>query len=503
MLKSNVRIQQPATKATKAGKGLEVVTNGFNGLAGKRFHFIGVGGIGMSGLAMLLLKHKAIVTGSDQNPGETIDHLCEFGADIKIGHKEHNLNPQADAVVISAAIKEENPELKLARREGIRVYKYAEMLGKVFGFYQGIAISGTHGKSTTSGWLAYLLKQAGIEPNFVVGAVVTQLAGSSGIGTPFDSAQGRGPLFVAEACEYDRSFLNLKPQIAVILNIEADHLDYYKDEAEIVEAFRDFALGTKNTGIIIVNGEDKNVAKIIADPRLLENNRKIETFGFSENCNYHPANIVEKDGLYSFDVYHNKELLGSTHISVPGRHNVANALAVIAAASNAGIATKDILRLLPGFTGVDRRLMLKAKVNGITILDDYAHHPTEIRASLKAIKEHYQPKRLWCIFQPHQYSRTRFLLDDFAESFKLADITIMPEIYFVRDSQQSKKEVNAQVLVDKIRAKGSEALFIDGFDAICDYLTKQVSAGDVVVTMGAGDVWKVSDGYIQWLRKNS
>ena len=496
MLRTNVRIHPPSLKLrrTGAGKGWEVVTNGFNGLAGKRFHFIGVGGIGMSGLAMLMLKHKAIVTGSDQNPGETIDHLCQFGADIKIGHKEHNLDPAADAVVISAAIKEENPELKLARREGIRVYKYAEMLGKVFQFYQGIAISGTHGKSTTSGWLAYVLKLAGLEPNFVVGAVVTQLAGSSGVGS--------GQHFVAEACEYDRSFLNLKPQIAVILNIEADHLDYYKDEAEIVEAFRDFALGTKNSGVIIANGEDKNVAKIIADPRLLENNRKIETFGFSEDCNYHPANIVEKDGLYSFDVYHNKELLGSTHISVPGRHNVANALAVIASAQNAGIATKDILRLLPGFTGVDRRLMLKAKINGVTILDDYAHHPTEIRASLKAIKEHYQPKRLWCVFQPHQYSRTRFLLDDFAESFKLADITLMPEIYFVRDSQQSKKEVNSQVLVDKIKARGSEAMFIDGFDAICDYLTKHVRDGDVVVTMGAGDVWKVSDEFVRWLGKN-
>jgi UDP-N-acetylmuramate--alanine ligase len=492
MLRTNVGIHQPATKSRR---GWEVVTNGFNGLAAKRFHFIGIGGIGMSGLAMLVLKHKAIVTGSDQTPGETIEHLRQFGADIKIGHKEHNLNPQADAVVISAAIKEENPELKLARREGIRVYKYAEMLGKVFQFYQGIAVSGTHGKSTTSGWLAYILKLAGLEPNFVVGAIVTQLAGSSGVGS--------GQHFVAEACEYDRSFLNLKPQTAVILNIEADHLDYYKDEAEIVEAFRDFALGTKNSGVIIANGEDKNLAKIIADPRLLENNRKIETFGFSDNCNYYPANIVEKDGLYSFDVYHNKELLGKTRISVPGRHNVANALAVIAAATNAGLVTKDILRLLPGFTGVDRRLMLKAKLNNITIIDDYAHHPTEIRASLKAIKEHYQPKRLWCIFQPHQYSRTRFLLDDFAESFKLADITILPEIYFVRDSQQSRKEVNSQVLVDKIKARGSHAMFIDGFDAICDYLTKQVNAGDVVVTMGAGDVWKVADGYIQWLRKNS
>ncbi len=221
MLRTNVRIQEGRSGFDPKGlrrdkRGLEVVTNGFNGLAGKRFHFIGVGGIGMSGLAMLMLKHKAIVTGSDQTPGETIDQLSQSGADIKIGHKEHNLNPAADAVVISAAIKEENPELKLARREGIRVYKYAEMLGKVFQFYQGIAISGTHGKSTTSGWLAYLLKVAGLEPNFVVGAVVTQLAGSSGVGS--------GNHFVAEACEYDRSFLNLKSQIAVILNIEADHL---------------------------------------------------------------------------------------------------------------------------------------------------------------------------------------------------------------------------------------------------------------------------------------
>ncbi len=492
MLRMTVRTQQPAEKKRR---GWEVVTNGFNGLAGKRFHFIGVGGIGMSGLAMLLLKHKAIVTGSDQTPGETIDRLNQFGADIKLGHKEHNLDPQSDAVVISAARKEENPELKLARREGIRVYKYAEMLGKVFQFYQGIAISGTHGKSTTSGWLAYIFKLAGLEPNFVVGAVVTQLGGSSGIGS--------GQHFVAEACEYDRSFLNLKPQIATILNIEADHLDYYKDEAEIAEAFREFALGTKNSGTIIVNGEDRNIANIILDSRLRGNDRRIETFGFSEDCNYHPANMVEKDGLYTFDVYHKKELLGSTHLSIPGKHNVANALAVIAAASNAGIPIKDILRLLPGFTGVDRRLMLKAKAKDVTILDDYAHHPTEIRASLKAIKEHYRPKQLWCIFQPHQYSRTRFLLEDFAESFKHADITIVPEIYFVRDSQQSRKEVNAQVLADKIRAKGSQAMFIDGFDAICDYLTKHVSAGDVVVTMGAGDVWKVSDGYIQWLRKNS
>jgi UDP-N-acetylmuramate--alanine ligase len=416
-----------------------------------------------------------------------IDRLNSSGADIKIGHKEHNLDPASDAVVISAAIRDDNPELKLARQLGIRVYKYAEALGKVFNSYSGIAISGTHGKSTSSAWLAYILKNAGVDPTFIVGADIPQLDGNSGI--------GEGKWFVAEACEYDRSFLNLKPQIGCILNIEPDHLDYYKDEAEIVEAFGDFAKGIKPDGILIANGQDLNVAKIIKN--------RCETFGFDKKCNFYADKITENTGLYEYDVYHNNQLLGRTRNSIPGKHNVANALAVIAAAVNAGVEPGTVLRILPGFTGVDRRLMLKAKINGITILDDYAHHPTEIRASLKAIKEHYKPKRLWCVFQPHQYSRTRFLLDDFAESFKLADITVMPEIYFVRDSQESKKVVNARVLVDKIMARGSQAIFIDGFEAICEYLTKNVGPGDVVVTMGAGDVWKVADGIIQWLRENS
>jgi UDP-N-acetylmuramate--alanine ligase len=505
MVRASAGIRQAETRTHRR---YEVVTNGFNGLAGKRFHFIGAGGIGMSGLAALLVKHRAIVTGSDQAGGAVIDRLRLWGADIRIGHKEHNLDPATDAVVISAAIREENPELKLARQLNIRVYKYAEMLGRLFNCYSGIAVAGTHGKSTTSGWLAYLLKQAGLDPNFIVGANIPQLGSNSGIGNPFDSTpptttfegkQGRCPWFVAEACEYDRSFLNLKPQIGVILNIEQDHLDYYKDEAEIVEAFCDFAKGIKPNGILIANGEDSNVAKVIG---ALPASVRCETFGLAERCNWRAVNLDEGDGLYAFDVCRDGRQVGRVRISVPGKHNVTNALAVVASAVNAGVEPGEVLRLLPGFTGVDRRLMLRAKIKGITILDDYAHHPTEIRASLKAIKEHYQPRRLWCVFQPHQYSRTRFLLDDFAESFRLADITIVPEIYFVRDSQQSRREVNSQVLVDRIRARGSEAMFIDGFAAICDYLTKQVRSGDAVVTMGAGDVWKVADGYIQWLGKN-
>jgi UDP-N-acetylmuramate--alanine ligase len=513
MKQPNTRTRQ---KKIKAVHRYEVAgPNNSLSLAGMRFHFIGAGGIGMSGLAQLLIKHNAIVAGSDHTASDVVDRLCRIGADIKIGHSAQNLSPDTDAVVISAAIKEDNPELKLVRKRGYKVYKYAQMLGELMSRYEGIAISGTHGKSTTSGWLVYLLKQAGVDTNFIIGAKINQIGSSSGVA---DSQGDRpktgsskpafGGFFVAEACEYDRSFLNLKPKIACILNIEQDHLDYYRDEDEIVEAFGKFARGTKPDGVIIANGQDANVAKIISR---LGAHQRCETFGLDlsarrsadESCNYYAKNIVLNDGLYSFDVYHNGKLLGVTRISLPGKHNIMNALAVVAMAVNAGIDSGQALGLLPGFTGVERRVMLKGCFGQVTILDDYAHHPTEIRASLQAIRERYKPKRIWCVFQPHQYSRTRFLLDDFAESFKLADVTIVPEIYFVRDSQKEKKEINAQMLVERIRNKGTEAIFIDGFAAICDYLKSNVTEGDLVVTMGAGDIWKVADEYIQWLRRNS
>jgi UDP-N-acetylmuramate--alanine ligase len=475
-----------------SGKYKAAVIQGKLSVAGTRFHFIGAGGIGMSGLAQLMMKNEAIVTGSDETLTDIIHGLRQKGAEITIGHRERNLKVGTNAVVISAAIKEDNPELKLARQREYKVYKYAQMLGQIMDCYEGIAVSGTHGKSTTSGWLTYVLKEAGLEPNFIIGAEVSQL------GTSSEAADGK--YFVAEACEYDRSFLNLKPKIACILNIEQDHLDYYKNEDEIVETFGEFARGVKPQGVLIANGQDKNVAKII---RRIEHQLQYKTFGLDDNCNFSARNISLDDGLYTFDVYQNGTLLGATRISLPGKHNVLNALAVTAMAVNAGLEPELVLELLPGFTGIDRRLMLKGQFGGITVLDDYAHHPTEIRASLQAIRQKYQPRRIWCIFQPHQYSRTRFLLDDFAESFKLADITIVPEIYFVRDSLSAKKEVNAQILAERIQANGNEALFIDGFGAICDYLQTNAADGDVVVTMGAGDIWKVADEYIQRVGRNS
>ena len=284
MGQSNMQTYQKEVKAAHEYKVMDA--NGKPSVAGKRFHFIGAGGIGMSGLAKLLIKHKGIVVGSDQTATGVIDKLCQMGADIKIGHSDDNLNPETDAVVISAAIKESNPELKLARKRGCRVYKYAQMLGELMNCYDGIAISGTHGKSTTSGWLIYLLKQAGLDPSFIIGADITQLGSSSGTGD--------GGYFVAEACEYDRSFLNLKPRIAAILNIEQDHLDYYKNEKEIVEAFGQFALGTRVDGVLIANGQDANVTKV-ADK--LPAGLHFETFGLGKSCNFCAQNVKPNDGL--------------------------------------------------------------------------------------------------------------------------------------------------------------------------------------------------------------
>jgi len=475
------------TKAAPAWA--QIWQQGHDAVAGKRFHFIGAGGIGMSGLAHLLLKHQAVVTGSDQVHGPAISPLLQAGARIKIGHDASYVDGPVEAVVVSAAIRDDNPELQRARQRGCKVYKYAQMLGQLVNRYEGIAVAGTHGKSTTAGWLIYCLKQAGVDVNFIIGANISQLGTSS--------ATADSPYFVAEACEYDRSFLNLRPRVSCLLNIEQDHLDYYENEQQIVEAFCQFAAGTRADGVVLAHKCDANVCRVIES---LPASLRCETFGLEDDSNFSARNLRLQSGLPVFDVYRNGCHLGEGRSSLPGRHNVVNALAVVAMASHIGLPAEAVLQVLPEFTGVDRRLAFKAQLKGITVLDDYAHHPTEIRASLQAIRQRYQPRRLWCVFQPHQYSRTRFLLDDFAESFTLADVTVVPEIYFVRDTQAAQKQVNAEVLVRKIRASGSRALFIDDFTRICEYLKEEVTSGDLVVTMGAGDIWKVSDEYIQRLR---
>lgn len=459
--------------------------------SGKRFHFIGIGGVGTSGLAKLLMRRGAVVSGSDMCQSAVTDDLQRQGAQIHIGHTPENMPAAVDAVIISAAVTASNPELARAGELGCPIYKYAEMLGRLFEAYTGIAVAGTHGKSTASAWITHLLTEAGLKPNYIIGADIPQLGGSSGA--------GNGRLFVAEACEYDRSFLNLHPSVGVILNIEQDHLDYYRDEDEIVEAFSDFAAGVKPGGVLIANGADKNVARVL---RRQKDGRRVVTVGLEPHCDVTAGNLELVEGLYAFDLIRSGRVLGRVRVGLPGKHNVYNALIVAAAALEAGVPESVVVERLGAFSGIDRRLMLKAQIGGVTVLDDYAHHPTEIRASLEAVRQRYQPKRLWCVFQPHQYSRTRFLLDDFAESFKLADITIVPEIYFVRDTAESKSTVNAETLVERIRQRQCEALFINDFAGILNHLTQHVRDGDLVITMGAGTIWKVSDDIIQWLREH-
>jgi len=458
----------------------------------KRYHFIGIGGVGTSALAAVLMKEKAIITGSDMQSSVLTERLSGSGAKVAIGHSTDNLPEKLDGVIISAAVKDDNPELQTARQRKIMVYKYAQMLGLVLDRYTGIAVAGTHGKSTTSGWLVFVLKKLGIEPNFVIGADILQFGASSGIGS--------SDIFVAEACEYDRSFLSLHPKIGAILNIELDHLDYYSGIDEIVQAFADFASNISQNGVVVAGVQDANVAKIIAG---LGDKREVLTFGIAEGPIISARNIKYTPNFTQFDCFYHSNMLGKAKIRLAGEHNVRNALAVLACTKMFGLEAREVINCLGGFEGMDRRVMKKAQINGVVVLDDYAHHPTEIKASLKAVRQKYGNKKIFCVFQPHQYSRTRFLLKDFAESFKLADMTIVPEIYFVRDTQKSKNEVSSQMLVDAIKQNGSQAVFIDSFERICDFLKDNVKSGDILISMGAGNVWKVADEYIQWLGKNS
>ena len=459
-------------------------------LAGMRIHLIGVGGCGMRALAGVLLACDAVVSGSDIAGSGAMDRLADQGADIHVGQCETNIPDECDLVVYSAAIHEQNPELLAAKRRGIEVAKYSAMLGRLMARRVGIAVAGTHGKSTTTAMVAYALKAAGADPSFIVGAAVDQLGGPSGVGS--------GKHFVAEACEFDRSFLNLRPAFAAILNIEEDHLDCYRDLAAIVEAFRAFATLVPAQGVLVANGEDRNVWAAVEFVSC-----EVQTFGQAEDCTWRAVNLKADRGLFSMDVLLDGQTYCKLACPLPGLHNAYNALAAVAMLHHAGLERTRIPTLLGGFTGARRRMMLKARVGGVTVLDDYAHHPTEIQATLHAIREHYAPQRVVCVFQPHQHSRTRFLLKDFARSFGAADEVILPEIYFVRDSAREKDHISSEDLVSQIRLHGGRACYIETFEAIVRHLEDELCAEDLIVTMGAGNIWEVADEIVRRLGRDS
>ena len=473
------RMETQQKKALRIGDGDEP-------FAGRHVHMIGIGGSGMRALARMLMGRGAVVTGSDMAESDATRGLLKDGAGIRIGQSGENIPADCDLVVYTVAVHEQNPELVAARQRGIETIKYSQMLGRAMQGRTGIAIAGTHGKSTTSAMVAFALTEAGVDPSYIVGAHVEQLGGPCGVGL--------GPHFVAEACEFDRSFLSLRPRLATILNLEEDHLDCYRDLEAIIEAFKAFASLVPPDGALIVNGEDRSAltaARAAVCP--------VETFGMAEGCTWRAVDVQVEHGRYRFAIERGGSLFCRVASRLPGLHNAYNTLAAAGLLHRAGIDPQRIGEVLSQFTGTRRRMTDKGEVGGVRVVDDFAHHPTEIQATLRALREFYEPRRLLCAFQPHQHSRTRFLLKDFARSFGAADEVVVPDIYFVRDSDREKDYISSQDLVSQIRLHGGSAQYIRTLDQIAAHLLERAAPGDLVVTMGAGNIWEVADELVRRL----
>ena len=459
------------------------------GFSGLRTHFIGIGGSGMSGTAALLLGLGARVSGSDAKPFEGIGELVRAGARVSIGHNAEMVDPSVELVVFSAAVPATNPELTLARARNLRVVKYAELVGMLMATHEkGVAIAGTHGKSTTTAMCVHLFREAGLDPSFLVGARSDQLGSSS--------ALGKGTHFIAESCEYDRSFLHVAPESAVILNIEPDHLDCYRDMDDILDAFRRFAKNVTPGGLLVCNGDDPHAVSVARST-----SQDVESFGFLPGNTWRATNLESHRGCFTFDVELRGKIRLSTRISIPGRHNVSNALSAIALAFRAGADLDNVANALPVFAGIDRRLSWRGEGRGVTVVDDYAHHPTEIRVTIEAARYRYEPKRTWVVFQPHQHSRTRLLMDEFAGCFSGADEVIVPDVFDARETADNGKTNGAAELVSRIRKSGGHACHLPDLAQVADHLMENVAEGDLVMTMGAGDIWKVADELVARIRE--
>lgn len=449
-----------------------------------RVHFIGIGGIGMSGLARCLLAEGIEVSGSDLAASDVTRSLEAAGARIAIGHAADRVPVDAQFVVRSAAIREENVELARALSLGLPVLKYAQVLGRISEAKRTIAVSGCHGKTTTTALVSHLLLGAGLDPSFVIGGQVPCLGGSS--------HAGKGVHFVVEACEFDRSFHNLHPSTAIITNIEEDHLDYYRDLDEIEESFADFAGRVPADGLVVVNADDPRTVKAAERGR-----GRVETFALRGEATWTARTLEVGAGRRRFEVRRDGQPFGECRLAIPGRHNVANALAAIAAATHAGATAEQVARGLVTFGGVARRIQLLGEPRGIAVLDDYGHHPTEIRTVIAALREMYPGRPVWCVFQPHQHSRTRLLLADFAAALAGPDRTLLPDIYGARDSEEDRKSISSAILAARINEAGGRAHYLGTFDAVRAHVCREVPADAVVVTMGAGDVTRLAPLLVQ------
>ena len=444
-------------------------------------HFVGIGGIGMSGIAEVLLNLGYIISGSDMNETDITSRLAALGARIFKGHTAANLN-RADVVVTSTAVKADNPEVLAAHERGIPVIPRAEMLAELLKMKFSIAISGSHGKTTTTSMISTVLASGGLDPTMVIGGKLGSIGSNAKIGD--------GEIIVAEADESDGSFLKLNPCIAVITNIDREHLDYYRDIDEIKAAFLKFANIVPFYGSTIVCADDPHVREIMPDIT-----RRLITYGIQTTADYQATDIVFSGSSSTFSVYHLGQPLGTVTMKVPGLFNVYNALATIAAAREIDMDTAVITRGLQDYVGVQRRLEVKGDVNGVTVVDDYGHHPTEIRETLAAARHVWQG-RMIVIFQPHRYTRTKALYREFLTAFSQADTLIVTDIYAA--SEDPIPGVTAMNLCQGIKAQGHpDVLYMPNFDDIAAYLLSKAKPTDVIITQGAGSVYKVGETYLK------
>lgn len=447
----------------------------------KKIHFIGIGGISMSGLAAVLLSKGYNVSGSDFKDSNILNSLREKGAEIYIGHSKDNLK-NVDLVVYTAAIPESNPELIEAKNQNLILMDRAEFLGLIMkGHKYNVAISGTHGKTTTTSMISQITLDANLDPTILVGGELDSIGGNYRI--------GKSEYFITEACEYKASFLKFPPYVGIILNIEADHLDYYKDLNHIYETFKKFSTLIPNDGYLIGFGGDENVKKI-----LLQASCNTISYGFNDE------DIVAKDisynnnGCGSFTVYQKGTKLFSITLSNPGKHNILNALASIAVGLIFNIPEDKIIQGLSNNSGAHKRFEFKGEINGITVIDDYAHHPTEIKATLETATK-IPHNKIFCVFQPHTYTRTKTLFNDFVTAFDLADELILMDIYAAREKDTGL--VSSTELGDAIRKTGLKCTNVHSHDEATNYLKKQTKADDIILTVGAGDVVIVGESYLK------
>lgn len=446
-------------------------------------HFIGIGGISMSGLAEILLEEGFTVSGSDSKESPLTQKLEQLGATIFYGQKASNIIDGIDCVVYTAAIHRENAELIEAVAKKIPMLTRAELLGQLMKNYKTpIAVSGTHGKTTTTSMLSHILLAGEKDPTISVGGILQAIGGNIRV--------GHSETFITEACEYTNSFLNFFPKIGIILNIEEDHLDFFKDLEDIRHSFHQFAALIPTDGTLIINNDIKNYEEICEGLDC-----RIVTCGSSLSSDYSSENVrFDEKGLASFDLIKRGETVCRIQLSVPGYHNVSNALTCIAAAELLEIPMKTIKQGLLAFTGTDRRFEYKGMMNGVTIIDDYAHHPTEILATLKAAKN-YPHKELWCVFQPHTYTRTKAFFHEFAEVLSHTDHLVLADIFAARETDTLG--VSSKDLAAEVARLGTDAHYFSSFEEIEMFLKEHCVSGDLLITMGAGDVVNIGEDLLK------